>query len=473
MVQDNDEDLDVSDSAEQSEMARLLEEEISKMPSLRRGEALEGKVILINEEGVLVNIGAKSEGVVPLREIRSLGETELAALSAGDSIVTVMMRQEENGQYLLSYDKAQAERGWIQLEQEMENGNSIAVKVTGYNRGGLLVDALGVQGFVPLSQLSGDRRSEMQESNEEQIAEILEKMIGEELSLKIIEVNKRRQRAILSERVFNQEERDEQRMQLMSELTEGSIVKGRVTGVREFGAFVDLGGIDGLIHISELSWQPVEQPSDIVQPSDEIDVYILKLDSESGRISLSLRRTQPDPWQIEIAKFSEGEIVDATVTRLTPFGAFAKIQDNIEGLIHISELSENHVRHPKEIVKEGDTHQVKILRIEPERRRLGLSIRQVQDTASVSETAVETEELSEGLDSPSVEEQSDTTTPEKVDETVLEDQAVEETLEESNELGSVVDEVSEAASEGDGGEIVADVDSEETSEGDLEEGKSG
>ena len=198
MVQDNDEDLEVSDSAEQSEMARLLEEEISKMPSLRRGEALEGKVILINEEGVLVNIGAKSEGVVPLREIRSLGETELAALSAGDSIVTVMMRQEENGQYLLSYDKAQAERGWIQLEQEMENSNSIAVKVTGYNRGGLLVDALGVQGFVPLSQLSGDRRSEMQESNEEQIAEILEKMIGEELSLKIIEVNKRRQRAILS-----------------------------------------------------------------------------------------------------------------------------------------------------------------------------------------------------------------------------------------------------------------------------------
>ena len=268
MVQDKSDDLDASELSEQNEMARLLEEEISKMPSLRRGEALEGKVILINEEGVLVNIGAKSEGVVPMREIRSLGDSGVAALSPGDPIVTVMMRQEDNGQYLLSYDKAQAERGWIQLEQEMEDGNSIEVTVTGYNRGGLLVVALGVQGFVPLSQLSSDRRSEMQESNEEQIAEILEKMIGEALSLKIIEVNKIRQRAILSERVFNQEERDEQRMQLMSELTEGSIVKGRVTGVREFGAFVDLGGIDGLIHISELSWQPVESPSDIVQPSD-------------------------------------------------------------------------------------------------------------------------------------------------------------------------------------------------------------
>ena len=474
MVQDNDEDLETSDSAEHNEMARLLEEEISKMPSLRRGEALEGKVILINDEGVLVNIGAKSEGVVPLREIRTLGEAEFAALSEGDSIVTVMMRQDESGQYLLSYDKAQAERGWIQLEQEMENSNSIAVKVTGFNRGGLLVDALGVQGFVPLSQLSGDRRAEMQESNEEQIAEKLEQMIGEELSLKIIEVNKRRQRAILSERIFNQEERDEQRMQLMSELEEGSIVKGRVTGVREFGAFVDLGGIDGLIHISELSWQPVEEPGDIVSPSDEIDVFILKLDSETGRISLSLRRTQPDPWQIEISKFSEGELVEATVTRLTPFGAFAKIQENIEGLIHISELSENHVRHPKEIVKEGDTHQVKILRIEPERRRLGLSIRQVQDTAaSGSESTGESEVSPDGLDSSSSEEQLDTTTPEKVDETVLEDQAVEETSEESNDSVSVVDEVSGAASEGDGGETVTDVDSEDTSDGDLEEGKSG
>jgi len=473
MVQDKSDDLDASELSEQNEMARLLEEEISKMPSLRRGEALEGKVILINEEGILVNIGAKSEGVVPMREIRSLGDSGVAALSPGDPIVTVMMRQEDNGQYLLSYDKAQAERGWIQLEQEMEDGNSIEVTVTGYNRGGLLVDALGVQGFVPLSQLSSDRRSEMQESNEEQIAEILEKMIGEELSLKIIEVNKRRQRAILSERVFNQEERDEQRMQLMSELTEGSIVKGRVTGVREFGAFVDLGGIDGLIHISELSWQPVEAPSDIVQPSDEIDVFILKVDMESGRISLSLRRTEPDPWQIEISKFSEGEIVEATITRLTPFGAFAKIQDNIEGLIHISELSENHVRHPKEIVHEGDSHQVKILRIEPERRRLGLSIRQVQDTVDVSETTASEEIAPDEQETASSEEESDVTSPEKVDETTLEDQAVEGTPEKSDDSPEDMDETSEVASEGDEELVTGDVASADTSEDDVEEGKSG
>jgi small subunit ribosomal protein S1 len=385
MVQNLSGNGDANSSQIDDEMTKLFEEEIAKMPSLRRGEAIEGKVLLIDEEGVLVNIGAKSEGMIPHREIRTLGDDNVEALKAGDPIITVMIRQDENGQYVLSYDRAQAERGWRELEKEMEAGNSVTAKVTGFNRGGLLVDALGVGGFVPLSQLSQEHRSKMQQGGEEEIAAVLETMIGEDLTLKIIEVNRRRQRAILSERGNNQEERDEKRLEIMSELVEGSIMKGKITGVREFGAFVDLGGVDGLIHISELSWQPVVTPTDIVQPGQELEVYILKVDLEAQRISLSLRRSQPDPWQIEIAEFAEGQIVEAAITRLTPFGAFAKIGPNIEGLIHVSELSENHVRHPKEIVKEDEKYTVKILRIEPERRRLGLSIRQVDPAEQINQ----------------------------------------------------------------------------------------
>lgn len=369
---------DEAPSQEDSEMAKLLAEEVARMPTLRRGEAVEGTVLLIDDEGILVNIGAKSEGMIPMREIRTLGEEETLALKPGDAIVATMLRQEETGQYLLSYDRAQAERGWRQLEQELESASAVPARVVGHNRGGLLVEALGVQGFVPLSQLSQEHRGLVQTDAEDQTA-ALEVLVGQELSLKVIEVNRRRQRAILSERMANQEQRQEQRAQLLEGLEEGSVRHGRVTGVRDFGAFVDLGGADGLIHISELSWEPVSAPTDLVQPGQEVDVYIQKVDSESGRISLSLRRTQPDPWQAEVSKFQEGQIVEGTVTRLAAFGAFARLEGNVEGLIHISELAEHHIRHPREVVKEGESYPLKILRIEPERRRLGLSLRQVED----------------------------------------------------------------------------------------------
>jgi small subunit ribosomal protein S1 len=278
----------------------------------------------------------------------------------------------------------------------------------------------------------------MQQGGEEEIAAVLETMIGEDLTLKIIEVNRRRQRAILSERGNNQEERDEKRLEIMSELVEGSIMKGKITGVREFGAFVDLGGVDGLIHISELSWQPVVTPTDIVQPGQELEVYILKVDLEAQRISLSLRRSQPDPWQIEIAEFAEGQIVEAVITRLTPFGAFAKIGPNIEGLIHVSELSENHVRHPKEIVKEDEKYTVKILRIEPERRRLGLSIRQVDPAEQINQ--IDESKLIQEPE-PAVTQQESVDLPDNtVDEIPTGDQAVSESAEGAQGVESLVEE---------------------------------
>ena len=366
-----------SQRPEDSEMARLLEAEGQNMPVLRRGEAVEGKIVHIDEEGLLVNIGAKSEGVIPYREMRSLPEDEAKALKTGDSIVATLVRTDEAGQYMLSYDRAQAERGWRQLEKEKESDELITGKVIGHNRGGILVETRGVQAFVPLSQLSPEHRELASGEGDDQL-QALDTLVGEEFQFKVIEVNRRRQRAILSERAASQDMRVEQRQALLAELEEGSIRKGRVTGVRDFGAFVDLGGADGLIHVSELAWEPVTHPSEIVQTGQELEVHVLKIDHETGRISLSLRRTQPDPWLAEVAAYQEGQIVEATVTRLAVFGAFARLeQSNIEGLIHISEIADHHINHPGEVVKQGDTRMVKVLRIEPDRRRLGLSLRQV------------------------------------------------------------------------------------------------
>ena len=368
-----------SERPEDSEMGRLLAAEGQSMPTLRRGEAVEGTIVHVDDEGLLVNIGAKSEGVIPLREMRSLPEEEARALKAGDPIVATLVRTDDTGQYMLSYDRAQAERGWRQLEKELENGDVVPGTVIGHNRGGILVETRGVQAFVPLSQLSPEHRELAQGEGDDQLM-ALETLVGQEYSFKVIEVNRRRQRAILSERAASQDIRVEQRAQLLAELEEGTVRKGRVTGVREFGAFVDLGGADGLIHVSELAWKPVTHPSDLVQTGQELEVFILRVDQETGRISLSLRRTQPDPWQVEVEAYKEGQIVDATVTRLAVFGAFARLEEsNIEGLIHVSEMAAHHINHPREVIKEGDTRRVKVLRIEPDRRRLGLSLRQVEE----------------------------------------------------------------------------------------------
>ncbi len=368
-----------SEKPEESEMGRLLAAEGQNMPTLRRGEAVEGTIVHVDDEGLLVNIGAKSEGVIPLREMRSLPEEEARALKAGDPIVATLVRTDDTGQYMLSYDRAQAERGWRQLEKELENGDVVPGTVIGHNRGGILVESRGVQAFVPLSQLSPEHRELAQGEGDDQLM-ALETLVGQEYSFKVIEVNRRRQRAILSERAASQDIRVEQRQQLLAELQEGTVRKGRVTGVREFGAFVDLGGADGLIHVSELAWQPVTHPSDLVQTGQELEVFILRVDQETGRISLSLRRTQPDPWQVEVEAYKEGQIVEATVTRLAVFGAFARLEEsNIEGLIHVSEMAAHHINHPREVIKEGDTRRVKVLRIEPDRRRMGLSLRQVEE----------------------------------------------------------------------------------------------
>jgi small subunit ribosomal protein S1 len=344
--------------------------------NLRRGEIIDGKVLSKTSDTLVVNIGYKAEGIVPIREARSMDAEALEALAIGDEVIAYVINPEnEYGAPVLSIDRARGEQGWRILEKSMEIEETVKGKIIGSNRGGAVVEAEGVQGFVPLSQLVGPARELYVPGGEEP----KEGFIGMEIEFKVIELNRLRNRAIFSERAALQAWKAIQKARLVKELTEGETRQGRVTGISSFGAFVDLGGADGLIHISELSWEPVKSPEDIVKVGQELEVFILRVDRESLKIALSLRRLQPEPWETVHENFAVGQVLYATVTKLANFGAFARLDGGIEGLIHISELSEETIEHPRDVVSEGESIQVRILRIEAERRRLGLSIKQVPE----------------------------------------------------------------------------------------------
>ncbi len=355
-------------------MAGLLDEFVPTK-ALRRGEILDGKVMSKSGEGILVSIGYKSEGFVPVKEMRSVEPEALQELGPGDEIIVYVINPEgPDGSSILSIDRARGEQGWRTLEKAMDANETVHGKIIGSNRGGAVVEAEGVQGFIPLSQLVGPARELYVPGGEPP----KEGFIGMEVEFKIIELNRRRNRAIFSERAALQAWKQIQKMRLVQELSENEIRRGRVAGISNFGAFVDLGGADGLIHISELSWEQVNSPEDVVHVGQELDVFVLKVDRENLKIALSLRRLQPEPWDEVGSKFHVGQVVKGKVTKLANFGAFARIDGGIEGLIHISELSHQVIKHPRDVVSEGDEFDLRIIRIEPERRRLGLSLKQAQ-----------------------------------------------------------------------------------------------
>lgn len=268
-------------------------------------------------------------------------------------------------------EKSEEELGqaWHAVYESFENGDVLDLKVTDYNRGGLLVNLNGLSGFVPASQLVDTSiRLEFKDRMEQ-----LASQVGKELSLKIIELDRDRDRLILSERAVIEEERAEK---LLNELCEGDVCRGRVANLCDFGAFVDLGGIEGLIHISELSWGRIDHPSDVLKSGDEVDVYVLNVDRQRQRIGLSLKRLQPNPWDTVEDRYKVGQLVEGMVTNVVNFGVFVRVEEGLEGLIHISELAEGNFLHPRNVVKEGDKVTVRILNIDGERHRLGLSLRQ-------------------------------------------------------------------------------------------------
>ncbi|MDE2801948.1 MAG: S1 RNA-binding domain-containing protein [Chloroflexota bacterium] len=351
-------------------MGELLELE-GGWKDLRRGEVVEGVVMRVDQEGILVNVGGKSEGIIPAREARSLTPDALAALEVGTPLVAYVLQTErDEGTALLSLDRARSEQGWVILEKAVDSGELVQGVIIEHNRGGAVVLVEGVQAFVPLSHLLPATRDQRQQAESGGPVST-----GEPSDYKVLEVDRRRRRAILSERLAWQSAREAQKARLMEELEEGETRTGKVSGISKFGVFVDLGGADGLIHTSELSWQPVADPEQIVKVGEEVTVMVLKVDQERQRISLSLRRLNPEPWDWVTENFTAGQIVNGTITRLTSFGAFAQIDEGVEGLIHISELSSRHIEHPREAVHEGEVLELKILNVDPERHRLSLSRR--------------------------------------------------------------------------------------------------
>ena len=362
-------------SAEPMDMATLLAEaEDFRAP--QRGEITEGVIMGWDRDGALVDIGAKSEGVILRHEMQSLGSDPESQLQQDTKVMVYIVHPETaDGQILLSLDKARGEQGWLTLQERFDSGEAFEAEVSGFNKGGLLVNVEGVNAFVPLSQVVGVRPDRNREDGESSLGEV----VGKSLRLKVIEINRRRNRVILSERAALQEWRMEQKERLIQELNEGDIRKGRISSVRNFGVFVDLGGADGLAHLSELSWDRDKSPTDLFKVGDEVDVYITKIDAENKKIALSIRRANPEQWERVVNKYEEGQVVTGLVTKLVTFGAFARIEGPVEGLIHVSELVDRRIGHPRDVVREGDLLPLKIVRIERDRHRLGLSLRRARD----------------------------------------------------------------------------------------------
>ncbi len=361
---------------EEMDMGALLDSEAAQPSHLRRGEIVEGMVMGASPDGLIVDVGTKTEAVIPQSEMLSLGVDGPAKLKAGDTVkVMVLQPSSAEGHAIVSLDRARGEEGWDTLAERYESGDIFDAQVTGHNRGGILVNVDGVNAFVPLSQVDSVRRDDPDAGN------ALASLVGTSVRLKVIELNRKRNRVILSERAAMAEQRKEQKDKILDDLEEGTIRIGKVSSITDFGVFVDLGGADGLAHMTELTWERGKKAKDLYNVGDEVQAYILKVDRETKKISLSLKRAQPEKWDTTVNRFVIGQILIGRVTKLMAFGAFVRLDGPVEGLIHISELSNRRIQHPKDVVKEGDVVPVKLVRIEKDRHRLGLSLRQARNDA--------------------------------------------------------------------------------------------
>jgi small subunit ribosomal protein S1 len=367
---------------EPTTMEELLAEQDSDIKSFKHGDVVEGTVVRIDKDEILVDIGAKSEGVVSNRELYGRNAESSPQLAIGDVVLVYVLQPEsQEGHVVLSLRRAGLERKWRSMQEQFESGVIIEAPVIDHNKGGLIVDC-GIRGFVPISQIVDfPRRPQNDQPRDaaQEIAEKLQPFVGRKLRLKILEVNRKANRLILSEKVALYEERREKRDELFSSLQVGQKVTGSVRSIAPFGVFIDLGGIDGLVHKSELSWNKVNNPESGYKVGEEVEAEVIDINHERGRISLSIRRLQPDPWHSTVADFKVGDIIDGTVTKLVNFGAFVRVRDGLEGLIHISELSQQRVAHPGDVVHEGQTLKLKIISLDSERHRLGLSLKQAEE----------------------------------------------------------------------------------------------
>ncbi len=328
------------------------------------GDLVDGTIVKIERDEVLVDIGFKSEGVIPSRELSIRKDADPSDLVAvGDKIeALVLQKEDKDGRLILSKKRAEYERAWISVEEKFKAGEPVTGEVIEVVKGGLILD-IGLRGFLPASLVDLRRVKD------------LDMYMGTELEARIIEMDRNRNNVVLSRRVLLEEGRKNERAEILAKLSKGMRLKGAVSSIVDFGAFVDLGGIDGLVHISELSWNHVNHPSEVVKVGQEVEVEVLDVDLARERISLGLKQTTPDPWVKLVESYPVGTIVDGKVTKVVPFGAFVALSENTEGLVHISEMAPRHIETPAQVVKVGDEVKVKVMEINPERRRISLSMK--------------------------------------------------------------------------------------------------
>jgi small subunit ribosomal protein S1 len=348
----------------------------STFPEINEGEVVHGTVVRVDKDEVLVDIGYKSEGVIPVAELsirRSVNPAD--EVSLGDEIdALVLTKEDAEGRLILSKKRARFELAWKNIERAAESGEPVDGRVIEVVKGGLILD-LGVRGFLPASLVDIRRVQDLDE------------FLGQELRCKVIELNRSRNNVVLSRRAVLEEERKEQRQQILDKLQPGDVVEGQISNIVDFGAFVDLDGMDGLIHISELSWSHVNHPSEVLEIGQTVQVKVLDIDRDRQRISLGLKQTQNDPWQQVLDNYGEGDVVEGRVTKVVTFGAFVEILPGVEGLVHISELADHHVENPREVVAQGQAVNVKVIEIDGERRRLSLSLKRIEEGEPVQPRA--------------------------------------------------------------------------------------
>lgn len=367
----------------------LLDQHDYDMP--QPGDLRVGVIVANTPQGLIIDLGLKRDGIVPQSDLAKLEPEERDALKVNDEVHVYVVQTEEPETLVVSIHLARLNQDWIEAEALLASGQIVEGEVIGYNKGGVIVPYGRIRGFVPISHLSdvtpgmGERRRQQR----------LARLRGETIGVKIIEVDRQRHRLVMSQREAQKEWEEKKRGELMETLQPGEIRTGRISGMREFGAFVDLGGADGLVHISELSWHRIDHPREVVKLGDEVEVYVLGVDQESGRISLSRKKLLPNPWDSVAQRYIQNQLIEGKITRILDYGAFAEIEPGVEGLLHVSQLSRNPVEDPRAVVNEGEVHLLRIVSIDQKRQRIGLSLKAVTPTEQIEWMAQK--ELAEAL----------------------------------------------------------------------------
>jgi small subunit ribosomal protein S1 len=409
------------------------------MTDFDEGDLVNGTVVKVERDEVLLDIGYKSEGVIPARELSIRKDANPADIVViGDAIeALVLQKEDKDGRLILSKKRAEYERAWTKIEEKFNSGENVEGEVIEVVKGGLILD-IGLRGFLPASLVDLRRVKD------------LAAYTGTRLEARVIEMDRNRNNVVLSRRVVLEEGRKHERAEILTKLQKGMILPGTVSSIVDFGAFVDLGGIDGLVHISELSWSHVNHPSEVVKVGDPVNVQVLDVDLDRERISLGLKQTTEDPWKMLVKDFPVGSIIEGTVTKLVPFGVFVELGDGVEGLVHISEMAKGHVETPDQVTSVGSKVMVKVMDVDLERRRISLSMRAAAETLGITIEIVGGTESEEDAATEAAESAADEAVAEAdvAEEAVLEAQAEEAVAEEAaEEAEAIAEEAVEAAAE--------------------------